>query len=219
MNGGGSRQRTLLIILGVVVVITAWVYLRPLLGFGGSDEGAAPPAAANRPMGEPGDEPAARPRPTARESHAARPGDRVAVLKMANLDHVPGDAKVGRDPWRFVDPPPPPPPPPPKPHVPTAAELEAERQRQAALAEQARLAAIEAAKPKPPPFNMEYLGSFGPPEKRIAVFLSGKRIVNALEGQVLDNKFIVAHIGYESVDIKFVGFPDEAPKRLGVRQH
>ena len=57
---------------------------------------------------------------------------------------------------------------------------------------------------------MNYLGSFGPPEKRLAVFTDGKTIHNALEGEVLDNKFIVAHIGYESVDIQFVGFPDVA---------
>ena len=64
-----------------------------------------------------------------------------------------------------------------------------------------------------------WMHSFGPPDKKIAVFSNGKRTVNALEGQVLDNKFIVAHIGYESVDIKFVGFADVPAKRLGVRQH
>ena len=31
---------------------------------------------------------------------------------------------------------------------------------------------------------------------------------------MIDNKFIVAHIGYESVDIRFVGFPDWPAKRL-----
>ena len=83
--------------------------------------------------------------------------------------------------------------------------------------EAARLAAIEAAKPKPPEFTMEYLGLFGPPDKRIAVFSNGKTEVIAREGEVIDNKFIVARIGYESVDIRFVGFPDWPAKRLGVR--
>jgi type IV secretory pathway VirB9-like protein len=85
-------------------------------------------------------------------------------------------------------------------------------------AEAARLAAIEAAKPKPAEFTMEYLGNFGPPEKKIAVFNDGKKIYNALQGDVIDNKFIVARIGYESVDIRFVGFPDWPAKRLGVRR-
>jgi hypothetical protein len=197
-------------------VITAWIYLRPLLGFGGDD--AAAPAPAARAPGEPGDEPAAPSRPL-RESHTAHPGDHVAALRVPDLDRVPGEARVGRDPWRFVDPPPPPPPPPPPVHVPTAAELEALRRAQEEAAERARLAAIEAAKPRPPEFTMDYLGRFGPPEKKIAVFSNGKRTVNALEGQVIDNKFIVARIGYESVDIKFVNFPETPAKRLGVRKH
>ena len=84
--------------------------------------------------------------------------------------------------------------------------------------EAARLAAIEAAKPKPPEFTMEYLGNFGPPNKKIAVFSDGKKIYNTVEGEVIENKFIVAHIGYESVDIRFVNFPDTPAKRLGVRR-
>ncbi|HSU82370.1 MAG TPA: hypothetical protein VLR69_08105, partial [Thermoanaerobaculia bacterium] len=48
------------------------------------------------------------------------------------------------------------------------------------------------------------------------VFTNGKAIFNQQEGDVIDNKFIVAHIGYESVDIRFVGFPDVPAKRVGV---
>ena len=144
----------------------------------------------------------------------------MAVLKMASLDHVSTDAKAGRDPWRFVDPPPPPAP---TPHVPTAAELreqELARQRAmaaaaAAAAEAARIAAI----PKPPEFTLEYLGNFGPPDKKIAVFSNGKRTVDAQEGQVLEKEFIVARIGFESVDIKYVKFPEVQPKRIGLRRH
>ena len=93
--------------------------------------------------------------------------------------------------------------------------MEEERRR---AEEAARLAAIEAAKPKPPEFTMEYLGNFGPPSRRVAVFSDGKKIHNALEGEVIDNKFIVARIGYESVDIRFVGFPDTPAQRLGIRR-
>jgi hypothetical protein len=92
--------------------------------------------------------------------------------------------------------------------------LRAEEAARAAAAEAARLAAI----PKPPEFTMEYLGNFGPPNKKIAVFSDGKKIYNTVEGEVIDNKFIVAHIGYESVDIRFVNFPNTPAKRLGVRR-
>jgi hypothetical protein len=93
--------------------------------------------------------------------------------------------------------------------------MEEERRR---AEEAARLAAIEAAKPKPPEFTMQYLGNFGPSNRRVAVFSDGKKIHNALEGEVIENKFIVARIGYESVDIGFVGFPNTPMKRLGVRR-
>ena len=59
----------------------------------------------------------------------------------------------------------------------------------------------------------KYLGSY---DKQIAVFAHGKAVFNALEGDVIDKKFIVAHIGYESVDIRFVGFPDAPARRIGV---
>ena len=75
----------------------------------------------------------------------------------------------------------------------------------------------EAAKPKPQPFTMKYLGNFGSPQKRLAVFTDGKTIYNAQEGEVLEGKFIVAHIGYESVDIQFVGFPGLACPAAGGR--
>lgn len=90
-----------------------------------------------------------------------------------------------------------------------AAEEEARR----AAEEAARLAAI----PKPPEFTLEYMGSFGPANRRIAVFTDGKKIYNLQEGQVLEGKFIVARIGFESVDIKFVNFPDEPAKRLAIQ--
>ena len=101
------------------------------------------------------------------------------------------------------------------PSVPASnAALEAARRRAAEEAERLR---IEAAKPKPPEFTWEYLGNFGPANKRIAVFSDGKQVYNAQEGEVLERKFIVARIGYESVDIKFVGFPAEPAKRLSHR--
>ena len=59
-----------------------------------------------------------------------------------------------------------------------------------------------------------FLGSFGPDGRKIAVFTDDDDILNALEGDVLNKKFIVGPIGYESVEMGFVGFPDAPPTRL-----
>jgi hypothetical protein len=212
----GSRQRVMILILIAVALIAAWHFLGPLLGFGGDD--VAAPATASRPAGDgEGDESSRAARTAAGGHHGARPGDRVAVLRVADLDRVPAESAAGRDPWRFVDPPPPPPP---RPIQPSADELrkmeEARRLAEERAREAARLAAIEAAKPKPAEFTLKYLGRFGPADKQLAVFTNGKTIYNVQEGEVIDNKFIVAHIGFESVDIRFVGFPDWPTKRVGV---
>jgi len=215
MNGD-ARQRYLLYVLGVVALIALWHYLGPVLGFGRSDEATGP--TVQRPaLDAEGDEPTRPSRRVTTARQGAKPGDRVAVLRMADLERVPGASQGGRDPWRYVDPPPPPPP---KPHVPTKEELEAQRRAEEEARrraeEAARLAAIEAAKPHPPEFTLQYLGRFGPPDQQIAVFTNGKQIFNKQEGEVIDNKFVVAHIGYESVDIGFVGFPTVPKKRVGV---
>jgi hypothetical protein len=142
----------------------------------------------------------------------------VLPLHLEDLNRPSRGFTTGRDPWRFYEPPPPPPPPP---HRPSEAELralrEAEEARQRLLAQQQAEAARIAAIPKPAPFTWSYLGNFGPPQLRIAVFSDGKRVINAREGEILEGKFIVSRIGYESVDIRFVGFPDWPADRLAVK--
>jgi len=218
-----QRQKVLLGVLVVLLLILGWVYLVP----GGGDD-AAPARAPGRTAGAVDPDAglaAAPPRPAAGgfavvSASDAAPGapQTVEPLRLAALSRTPPGFITGRDPWRFVEPPPPPPP---KPRVPSAAELramrEAEEARQRLLAEQARLKAIDDATPKPPPFTWSYLGNFGPPSLRIAVFSDGKRVWNARQGETLENKFIVAQIGYESVDIRFVGFPDVPAERLAVK--
>lgn len=217
MNGN-ARQRNLLIILGLLLLVVAWRYLAPALGLGGDDDVAPVATAQRQGIGDEEDGGGGLPARRTRENQGARPGDRVAALRVAELDRIPPNLTIGRDPWRFVDPPPPPPPkPPPPPPPPSAEELRRLEEARRRAEEAARLAAIEAAKPKPPEFTMEYLGLFGPPDNRIAVFSNGKAEVLAREGEHIDNKFIVARIGYESVDIRFVGFPDWPAKRVGVR--
>jgi hypothetical protein len=67
-------------------------------------------------------------------------------------------------------------------------------------------------------FPYTYIGYIGPADRRIAVFTDEdkKVTINRLQGEVLDGKFLVARIGYESVDIQFVGFPDTPAQRVAV---
>ena len=137
----------------------------------------------------------------------------IVELQLADLETPPRALSVGRDPFRFAPPPPPPPPPPP-----TKAELEEMKRQQEARRLAAEEAARQAAIPRPPPVSVVYLGSFGTAERRIAVFADdkGENLYNVRVGEVVEGKFIVDRIGYESVDLKFVGFPDEPAKRLPI---
>ncbi|MDX1644962.1 MAG: hypothetical protein R3244_11455 [Thermoanaerobaculia bacterium] len=74
----------------------------------------------------------------------------------------------------------------------------------------------EPPKPQPPPVDVIYLGNFGRPGHRIAVFSDADAVYNAQVGDVVKEKFRLVHIGYESADLAFVGFPEAEPERLGV---
>jgi len=192
-----ERQKWLLATLGVLVIALLVRYVP----WSGGEESLGPARASTG---------------TAAAGAVDAP-DAVAELALGSLSQIPHSAPVGRDPWRFYEPPPPPPPPP---HQPTKEEQERERLalEQAArdAAERDRLAREEAARPKPPKFTFKYLGSFGPKNRPLAAFSDGKTIVNAHEGDVILSKFRVAKIGYESVDIKYIEFPDEPALRLAV---
>jgi len=158
-------------------------------------------------------------RAVAGRSAAARgraPGaipDRIVPLRTDLLDPEAESAfEVGRDPFRYGAPPAPPPPPGPSEEELARRRLEDEERRRLAEEE------IADAGPQPPAFDLRYLGSFGPRRRRIAVFAdsSGDNIYNAREGDTLDDRFVVEAIGYESVDIGFVGFPDVPARRLGI---
>lgn len=199
-----QRTKLLLGALAFLVLVTAWVYLGP-------DDDAGPVQGTPPSLGK---------IPGAGSSTQKPPVEKVEELRVADLAVQPRNDSPGRNPWRFVEPPPPPPPPPPKAHVPTAEELERMRQAQAELErrrqEELERQRAEAMIPKPPQFTMTYVGSFGTPNRRIAVFFDGQDTINALENEVIDGKFIVARIGYESVDIKFVGFPNTPAQRLAI---
>lgn len=189
-----ARQRQALALLLVALVAVAGWRLLPLLLGGGAGGGG-------------------------RRAVGTRvPEVRVTELDLGDLTAEPRDYDPGRDPFSFYTPPPPPPP---EPTGPTPEEL-----RRRAAEEAARRAAEEARQqaaaeqsppaPTPPSFQLTYLGSFGPEHRRIAVFTDGEEIYNALVGDVIDDSFVVADIGFESVTITYVGFPDEPGKRVAI---
>jgi hypothetical protein len=78
---------------------------------------------------------------------------------------------------------------------------------------------VDTGPPRPVPpsaDHLRFLGRFGPTSRPIAVVVSGQEIVNVREGEVVEGKFIIREIGFESVLLGFVGFPDAAPRRLPI---
>ena len=189
------RQRLLAGTLVVLAVIFAWNRLLPWLT--ADDPGTAGGGRAGA-------------------AGAASGQVQVVELRTDRLVHAAGEYSPGRDPFRYYQPPPP------QPAGPTPEQLAAQREaRERADAQRAAAAAAAAvaaqnAPPQPPDFQLTYLGCFGPKDRKIAVFTNGDDIYNVLVGDVLENQFIVSHIGYESVDIKYVDFPDLPAKRLPV---
>lgn len=70
--------------------------------------------------------------------------------------------------------------------------------------------------PRPPDIGFKFLGTFGPKEHPIAVVQQGDEVFNVRTGDTLFGKFILRKVGYESIDVGFVGFPEAETRRLGI---
>jgi hypothetical protein len=135
-------------------------------------------------------------------------GAEVEALRIGSLNRKTDVFTPGRNLFQFgapprkrVKPPPAPKPPPPQPQP------------------QVTQAAPQPVQPparRPPKIDFTYMGSFGPDGRKIAVFTDRETIYNAMVGEVIKDVFVVANIGFESVDIEFEGFPDAEPERLAV---
>jgi hypothetical protein len=195
-----TPQRRQQLLLGVLLALAVVWGLSALTGDGAVEGTASGPRAPER-----------RGRGTA----AGRTVE-LAELRVDDLEQAPGILTPGRDPFRFGEPPKPPGPTPEELAARRAAEEAALRAAEEAARRAAEQAAAEPPRPQPPPVTFTYLGSFGRPDRRIAVLAAGENIINARRGDVIDGKFILADIGYESVDIGFVAFPEAPPKRLRI---
>ena len=70
--------------------------------------------------------------------------------------------------------------------------------------------------PRPPDVTFKFIGTFGPKEHPIAVVQQGDQVLNVRSGDTLFGKFILKKVGYESIDVGFVGFPESETRRLGI---
>jgi len=68
--------------------------------------------------------------------------------------------------------------------------------------------------PRPPEISFKFLGSFGPKDHPIAVIQQGDDVFNARAGDTLFGKFVLRKVGYESIDVGFVGFDPNETRRL-----
>ncbi len=72
----------------------------------------------------------------------------------------------------------------------------------------------------PPPFVRKYLGYFGPPYLKVAAFRrpgteQETTVIDVgVEGEILDEAFIIREIGHESVLIGFVGYDRQEDTRV-----
>ena len=70
--------------------------------------------------------------------------------------------------------------------------------------------------PAPPDIPFKFIGTFGPKDRPFAVLVMGDQILNARSGDTVFERFKLRRVGYESVDIGFVGFPETEQRRLGI---
>jgi hypothetical protein len=70
--------------------------------------------------------------------------------------------------------------------------------------------------PTPPAVPFQFTGTLGPAKEPVAVLVEGERLVLARQGETVDGKFIIRKIGYESIDVGFVGFPEQNRQRIPV---
>lgn len=174
------------------------------------------------------------PRPApARPPVVSLPG--IEPLRTDLLEPVSGSYRSDRNLFVFVEPPPPPPPPPvvqpPPPDrdkdgVPdfqdncpdkmNPDQTDIDRNGQGDACQSGEIVPPPPPPPTPPDFNYRYLGTFGSASRPIAAFSANGEIVNARVGDTIGGKFILLSIGIESVDIGYVGFPQDVRKRVPV---
>jgi hypothetical protein len=174
--------------------------------------------------------------PARRTAASRTPG--VTPIRIDLLEAEPGSYKTDRNIFAYVEPPPPPPPkpeppPPPPPDGdkdgvpdfrdncvavanPDQRDVDGDS-KGTACDDDGEVAPIPPP-PPPPAFTYKFIGVFGPARSPIATFARDGEIVNARVGDIIEGKFILRHIGIESAEIGFVGFPPDQRQRIPLGQ-
>ncbi|HZI66078.1 MAG TPA: hypothetical protein VFF17_05885 [Thermoanaerobaculia bacterium] len=201
----GNRRQAMLfggLVLVLVFAVVKW---------SGRDPDAAPPVAPP-PASADADE--ARPAIGRRPRPRAAQPEEVPLITARDLEPLVGGGGggTGRDLFDFREPTPrpspvptPAPPPPPAPGQP------------------AFVGPVPPPGPTPtpvapdPPFKL--IGIFGSKEQPIAVLETGDNNThNARAGDVILRRWIIRRVGYESIDVGFVGYPETETRRLAIAQ-
>lgn len=176
-----------------------------------------------------------------RRTAAASRTPGVTPIRIDLLEAESGSYRSDRNIFAYVEPPPPPPPPPPQ-----APPLPPDQDKDGVPDFRDNCVAVpnpdqrdidgdskgtacdgdgEIPPPPPPPpapvppqFTYKFIGVFGPPQNPIATFARDGEIVNARVGEIIEGKFILRHIGIESAEIAFVGFPPDQRQRIPLGQ-
>lgn len=69
---------------------------------------------------------------------------------------------------------------------------------------------------QPPAFPYQFLGTFGPPPRPIAVFSKEGEVLNVRVGETFGGSFVLTNLGIESADIGYIGFPPDVRKRVPI---
>ncbi|HET9794312.1 MAG TPA: hypothetical protein VFS34_07605 [Thermoanaerobaculia bacterium] len=145
-------------------------------------------------------------------SFGRRPEARVSPDEIPDIDVSAFSRKetnspaMSRDLFKFKLPPPPPPPPP--------------RPIYIAPGDPRFVGPLPPPPPPPPPqppaIAFQFTGTFGPPKAPVAAIVDADRLVLVRQGDVVDGKFIIRRVGYESLDVGFVGFPESEVRRIPI---
>lgn len=171
-----------------------------------------------------------------RRAATAPPG--VTPVRLDLLEAESGSFKSDRNIFAYVEPPPPKPPPPPPPPepppdqdkdgvpdfrdncvaVPNPDQRDIDRDNIGAACETTPEVPPPPPPPVPPQFTWKFIGVFGPANNPIATFAREGDILNVRVGETIEGKFILRHIGIESAEIGFVGFPPDQRQRIPLGQ-